>query len=504
MSETRQDANAYLAAAPVGKLLLKFSIPCAVHAGKRFVQHCGSDLHRAERGVSRKCSYQCGLSIYGGGIGPSPLVGDGSAAFLSLSLGSGDQETSHRCIGNGIVLSAVVGIVLMIIGLVFTDPILHLFGVTEACYAYAWDYMRIILLGIPFYIFTSGMNAAIRADGSPGYSMVATVLGAVINLILDPVSIFIFHMGVKGAAIATIIGQIASCIMTAAYFHKPKSFRFQKQSFRLHSRIARRICQLGVSSFITQIAIVVIISVANNMIVLQGPQSPLWSGYSSLCGGNRDESVWHCDCIFCGIAVGGQPVIGYNHGAGNFKRVFSVYRLVILANIAVGAISMLLFECCPQVIVHLFGSESDLYNEYANLCFRIYLGGILLCCIQKASSIFLQAIGKPVKATVLSLSRDVVFLVPGVVILSSLFGVTGMLWRPLWQTYCPFTHDFTDRNGIQVHPPKGGIRGMQKRIATISREFGSGGRSIGRLVAQQLGVAFYDKELVKNRAGNRF
>ena len=220
MSETRQDANAYLAAAPVGKLLLKFSIPCVLSMLVSALYNIVDQIFIGQSvGYLGNAATNVVYPFTMVALALALLVGDGSAAFLSLSLGSGDQETSHRCIGNGIVLSAVVGIVLMIIGLVFTDPILHLFGVTEACYAYAWDYMRIILLGIPFYIFTSGMNAAIRADGSPGYSMVATVLGAVINLILDPVSIFIFHMGVKGAAIATISGQIASCIMTAAYFH---------------------------------------------------------------------------------------------------------------------------------------------------------------------------------------------------------------------------------------------------------------------------------------------
>ena len=313
MSETRQDANAYLAAAPVGKLLLKFSIPCVLSMLVSALYNIVDQIFIGQSvGYLGNAATNVVYPFTMVALALALLVGDGSAAFLSLSLGSGDQETSHRCIGNGIVLSAVVGIVLMIIGLVFTDPILHLFGVTEACYAYAWDYMRIILLGIPFYIFTSGMNAAIRADGSPGYSMVATVLGAVINLILDPVSIFIFHMGVKGAAIATIIGQIASCIMTAAYFHKPKSFRFQKQSFRLHSRIARRICQLGVSSFITQIAIVVIISVANNMIVLQGPQSPYGADIPLSAVGIVMKVFGIVIAFSVGIAVGGQPVIGYN------------------------------------------------------------------------------------------------------------------------------------------------------------------------------------------------
>lgn len=429
MTETKQNANVYLATESIGKLLVKFSIPCVLSMLVSALYNIVDQIFIGQSvGYLGNAATNIVYPFTVIALALALFIGDGSAALLSLSLGSKDEKTSHKCIGNGILMTVVIGIFLTLVGFLFTDSILKLFGVTQTSYEYAWDYMRIILLGIPFYVFTSGMNAAIRADGAPSYSMFATVLGAVINLILDPVAIFILHMGVKGAAIATIIGQIASCIMTILYFKNPKSFRFHKESFYIDRKIMKKVCQLGISSFITQIAIVIIISVANNMIVIYGAFSKYGADIPLSVIGIVMKVFGIVIAFSVGIAVGGQPIIGYNYGAGNYERVFSTYRLIIFANIVVGAVAIILFELCPQAIVHLFGNESDLYNEYANMCFRIFLSGILLCCIQKATSIFLQSIGKPVKATVLSLSRDVVFLVPGVLILSHYFGVTGMLW----------------------------------------------------------------------------
>ena len=431
MSTTPSESqkNAYLGQEPIGKLLLKFSIPCILSmlvsalyniVDQIFIGHSIGYLGNAATNVVYPFTVVA--------LALALLVGDGSAALLSLSLGRGDLATCHSCVGNGILLSTGIGVLLTAAGFLFTDPILSFFGVTEASYLYAREYIDVILIGIPFYVFSSGMNAAIRADGSPGYSMFATVLGAIINLILDPVAIFLLDMGMRGAAIATVIGQVASCIATVLYFKKPKSFRLSKSSFRLRGPLLRQICQLGVSSFITQIAIVIIISVANNIIVRYGPASIYGADIPLSVVGIVMKVFGIVIAFSVGIAVGGQPIAGYNYGAGDYRRAFLTYRWVILANVIVGAIAMLLFECCPQAIVNIFGSESELYNEYADLCFRIFLSGILLCCVQKASSIFLQSIGKPVKATLLSLSRDVLFLVPGVMILSRALGVTGMLW----------------------------------------------------------------------------
>ena len=271
MQETN---NSDLAEQPVAKLLPRFAVPCVLSMLVSALYNMVEQIFIGQSvGYLGNAATNVVYPFTVIALALALLVGDGCAAQLSLSLGSGDTEHAHKCVGHGIVLTGTVGILLMIVGRIFTDPILRLFGVTQASYPYAREYMHIILPGIPFYVFSSGMNATIRADGAPGYSMAATILGAVINLILDPVAIFRLDMGVKGAAIATLLGQIASCSMTALYFRRPKSVRFCASSFRLEGGLTRKLCQLGVSSFITQMAIVIIISVANNMIVLTGPAS---------------------------------------------------------------------------------------------------------------------------------------------------------------------------------------------------------------------------------------
>lgn len=430
MSDTLQNqTQPSLAEGPVGRLLLRFALPCVLSmlvsalyniVDQVFIGQSVGYLGNAATNVVYPFTVLA--------LALALLVGDGCAAECSLALGRGDGETGRKCVGNAIGLTAAAGIALMAFGLLFTDGILQAFGVTEASYPYAFDYMRIILLGVPFYVFASGMNGSIRADGAPGYAMAATVIGAVLNLILDPVAIFVLHLGVKGAAWATIIGQAASCLMTALYFRKPKSFRLKPSSFLPSGRIMRKICGLGVPSFIIQMSIVVVIGAANHMIGSFGPQSKYGADIPLSALGIVMKVFGIVVAFSVGIALGGQPILGYNYGSGRYKRVFRTYKLILLANLAVGAVAMVLFEACPQVIIRLFGNESALYNEFAELCFRVYLSGILLCCVQKASSIFLQAVGKPVKATLLSLSRDVLFLTPGVVLFASAWGVTGMLW----------------------------------------------------------------------------
>ena len=427
--EKQSQQSAYLGTQPVGKLLLKFSVPCVLAMLVSALYNIVDQIFIGQGvGYLGNAATNVVYPFTVVALALALLIGDGSAALLSLSLGMKDQKTSCRCVGAGILLTAATGILLIILGFALFDPILHLFGVTEACYPYAREYMTIILTGIPFYVITSGLNGVIRADGSPAYAMVSTLLGAILNLILDPVAIFVLDMGVRGAAAATVVGQVASCLMTVLYFRRPKSVTLSADSFRIGGKIAGKICQLGISSFITQIAIVVIISVANNLIGRYGPQSPYGADISLSVVGIVMKVFGIVIAFAVGIAVGGQPIAGYNFGAGDYRRVFQVYERVILANVAVGVIATLLFELCPQAIIRLFGSESELYNQYAVLCFRIFLGGILLCCIQKASSIFLQSIGRPVKATLLSLSRDVIFFVPLILIFAWKGGVTGMLW----------------------------------------------------------------------------
>ena len=419
----------FLGTQPIGKLLLKFSVPCVLSmlvsalyniVDQVFIGQSVGYLGNAATNVVYPFTV-IALAV-------ALLIGDGAAALLSLSLGKGGRSTGNRCGWISLIVSLCAGILLTVIGYAAFEPILTLFGVTPDSHTYAADYFFVILMGIPFYVLTSGVNGMIRADGAPGYAMAATVVGAVLNLILDPIAVFVLKWGVTGAAIATVVGQVVSCVMSCLYFIRPKQFRLAKEDFRFGAKNVWKVCQLGLSSLITQISIVVIIAVANNMIGVVGPASEYGADIPLAVIGIVMKVFGIVIAFSVGIAVGGQPIAGFNYGSRDFARVKKTYKLVLIANIVVGAVSMLLFELCPQAIVSIFGSESDLYNQYADLCFRIFLGGILLCCVQKSSSIFLQSVGKPVKATLLSVSRDVVFLVPLVVVFALRFGVEGMLW----------------------------------------------------------------------------
>ncbi len=434
MSETKStpnfnDANAYLGQKPVGKLLLKFSIPCVLSmlvgalyniVDQIFIGQGVGYLGNAATNVVYPFTVVA-LAI-------SLLIGDGSAALLSLSLGRKDNETAHKSVGNAIIMTAVLSIVLTAVGFIFEDQILTLFGATEACFDYAKEYMTVILIGIPFYIFTTSLNGAIRADGSPKYSMIATVIGAIINIILDPIAIFALNMGVTGAAIATIIGQITTAIISILYFRKTKAFKLTKESFKPSGKIIGMVSKLGVSSFVIQIAIVVVMSISNNLIGKYGPQSIFGADIPLSVVGIVMKVFGIVMSFPIGISVGGQPIIGYNYGAKKYGRVIDTLKHITISNAVVGVIATLLFEFCPQFFINMFGSESELYNRYALMTFRVFLAGILLCCVQKGSCIFLQSIGKPAKSMTLSLTRDIIFFIPAMLIITPLTDVETMLW----------------------------------------------------------------------------
>ncbi len=421
--------NEYLGREPIGKLLVRFAIPCVLSMLVSALYNIVDQIFIGQGvGYLGNAATNVVYPFTVVALALALLIGDGSAALLSLSLGRKKLETARKSVGNGIAMTALLAAVLTAAGFIWRANILELFGVTEACRGYAVEYMNVILIGIPFYVFTSAVNGVIRADGSPGYSMIATVAGAVINLILDPIAIFALNMGVTGAAAATVIGQVATCVMSALYFRRTKLFSLKREDFRLEPEILKQVLRLGASSLIIQLSIVAVMAAANNLIVAYGPES-VYGAEIPLSVIGIVMKVFAIVIAFAvGIAVGGQPIAGYNYGAGRYSRVLSTYKCIIFANIIVGAAAMLLFELCPQMIVNLFGSEGALYNEYADMCFRIFLGGILLCCMQKASSIFLQSIGKPVKSTILSLARDVIFFIPALLILTPVGGVEGMLW----------------------------------------------------------------------------
>lgn len=338
--------------------------------------------------------------------------------------------------------------------------------------------------------------------------MFATLVGAILNIILDPIAIFVFDLGVKGAAIATIIGQIISCIFTLIYFIKPKKLKLSKKCFKLDKYICKKILMLGISSFITQLSIVIVIAVANNMIVKYGSNSIYGADIPLSVVGIVMKVFGIVIALVIGTSIGGQPIIGYNYGAGNIQRGNQTFKLILITNIIIGIIAFVIFQFFPQYIINIFGSESPLYNEYAKLCFRIYLSGIVFTCITKTCSIYLQSMGKPIKSMILSLSRDIVIFIPALMILSKIYGVVGMLYSALIADVISFVIAvliLLNDNKVVKEKVTISDNVVSKEInlisnnfvITIAREYGSGGRFVGELLAKELNVKFYDKELIR-------
>jgi Na+-driven multidrug efflux pump len=268
----------------------------------------------------------------------------------------------------------------------------------------------------------------IRADGNPKYAMISTFVGCIINLIFDPLAIFVFGWGMMGAAVATITGQIVTALLGVIYLFHTKSFQLEKSSFIPDAKIIKGVMPLGGSSFLTQLSIVVIMAVMNNTLVSYGAGTRFGADIPLTVVGIVMKVFQIVIAFVVGIAAGAQPIVGYNYGAGNMGRVKEIFRKMMIAECCIGVISMICFQCFPLPIIGIFGSGDALYQEFAVLAFRIYLGGIILCCIQKSSSIFLQSLGKPVLSTALSLLRDFVLVVPMVLLLPIKFGIIGSLF----------------------------------------------------------------------------
>lgn len=342
--------------------------------------------------------------------------------------GEKDAEGASKSVGNAVVLMIICSVVLLVIFMIGREQILTMFGATENNISYAREYFDVILIGIPFFIFTNGMNSIIRADGSPQFAMLSTLAGCIINVILDPIAIFVLHWGVAGAALATIAGQIVSTILALYYIFHAKSFRLNKASMCLKAVYLNRILLLGISSFLTQLSIVVIMGVMNTTLVKYGALSDYGADIPMTVMGIVMKIFQIVIAIVVGIAAGSQPIVGFNYGTGLYTRVKKIYITMIAAEIMVGAIATVIFECFPVQIISLFGSEEGLYNQFAKMSVRIFLSTLILCCVVKATSIFLQSLGKPVMSMSLSLLRDFVLSVPLVLWLPTVFGFTGPLY----------------------------------------------------------------------------
>ena len=410
-------------------LIMKFSIPCVLAMVVNALYSIVDQIFIGQGvGYIGNAATNVTFPLVVLGVGFALLLGDGAAAFYSIKLGEQNKEDGAKAIGSSILLLVILGLIFMTIGYIFMEKMLWCFGATTNNISYAIDYMKIILIGFPFMIFSCGLNSIIRADGSPQYSMAAMLVGAIINIILDPIFIFVFHMGITGAAIATVIGQFISCIISISYIRKFRNIKFTKGLLKIDMNISKTIMSFGVSSFITQVAVTLIIITSNNALAYYGAKSIYGSDIPISAIGIVMKVNEILLGVVIGIAVGGQPIIGYNYGSGNFKRVKETYFMIIKISTVISILGFINFQFFPQSIINLFGQNSSLYNEFALKSFKIFLMLCPFIGFELTTCIFFQSIGKPIQAIMLTLCKQTIFIIPLMIILPRFIGIEGVIY----------------------------------------------------------------------------
>lgn len=493
----------------ISKLLITFSIPCII-----------SLVVNALYNIIDQIFIGWGVGYLGNGatnvVFPITVIclafalmfGDGSSAYLSLKLGENKKKEAESGVWSGIFSSITISILLFTIIFLFLPSLLNLFGCTEALEAYAKDYGYIITIGIPFMMLGTTLNSIIRADGSPKYAMMSMVIGAILNIILDPIAIFVLDLGVKGAALATVLSQFITFLINILYLKKLKSIQMNKQTLTFKWASAKKIAQLGISSFITQMSIVIIIAIQNNLLAKYGSLSKYGSEIPITVLGIVMKINQILSSIIIGFAAGSQPIIGFNYGARKYHRVKQTLYTVLKFSVITSLIAFILFQTIPEQLIGLFGSGDKLYNEFACLTFRIFLMLTIFNGIQISSGIFFQAIGKSGKSAILSLSRQIVIFIPAAFILSNLFGIMGLLYAGPISDGLAFLISSTllllETKNLNQHQKE--ITTIEDQtttpitkgpIITINREYGSGGRYVGKLLSEQRNINLYDKNLIQ-------
>ena len=494
----------------IGKLIRKFSIPCIISMLVNSLYNIVDQIFIGQGvGYLGNGATNVVFPLVMIGLAFSLMLGDGASAYLSLKLGEKKKKEAETGIGNGIVLSAIVSILFCIITIIFLPQFLKLFGCTENLKEYAMAYGKIIAIGFPFSMIGTTLNSMIRADGSPKYSMVSMVSGAILNTILDPIFIFVLHKGVEGAAIATVISQILTFVLNIIYVKRFKTIKLSKESLKLKFNVCKKIAALGISSFITQMSIVCVMTAENNLLGKYGAESEFGAEIPITVLGIVMKISQILNSIIIGIAAGSQPILGYNYGAQKYDRVKKALKIVLGSSVIISTFAFILFQTIPDKLILIFGSGDENYMEFACLAFRTYLMLCIVNGIQIPSGIFFQAIGKSTKSAILSLSRQIVILIPAMIILSNIFGIMGVLYAGPVADAMAFvlamvflikeTRSLKENGNVQekIEIAKNIADNQNKKvIITISREYGSGGRYIGKLVAEKLGIKLYDKEFV--------
>ena len=413
---------------PIGRLLLKFSVPTALTLMVNTMYNIVDQIFIGHAtGINGVAATNVTFPIGIIAAALALMIGDGCAANISLSLGRKEQEEADRVFANAVVLLFLAGFLLSGFGLLFTEQLVVFFGASPSVVAESVKYMSITLLGQPFAMCNMAFTAIIRADGNPKYMMRSMMIGAALNVILDPIFIFCFGWGVQGAALATIIGQIVSGIIALAYLPRYEHFHLKKENMKLQGKVAGRICRLGFPSLCTQTASAATQIVMNNLMRKYGAATIYGSEIAISCYGLMMKLYQISHAMFVGLASGASPIHGFNFGAKQYDRVKQTIRTAAKASIVISVVWFFIFQLGGGFLASLFVEEEPLYQEFAVHCFRLYMAGFFVFGLPNVTASFFQAIGNPKKALVVSLSRQVFFLIPLALLLSSRFGINGAL-----------------------------------------------------------------------------
>ena len=432
--------NQFLETERIGKLMKQYAIPCIISL------LVGALYNIVDQIFIANASY---LGSYGNAantvvfpltvvaLAIAVMVGDGCCAFVSMALGRSEMDKAKRSVGNAVIMILVGSLVLMVVYLIFADGIIAMFGgtVNKETFHYSQEYFFYITLGIPFYMFGQAMNPIIRADGNPKFAMFSTLAGAAINIVLDPIFIFVCKWGMMGAAVATVIGQIVTAGLAVWYLLHMKIIKPASADYVLKKNIGERTLILGITSFLSQISLVAAMAAINNMLRKYGALDMIFGQeqYAQIpmaVVGIVMKFFQIVISIVVGMAAGCIPIIGYNMGAEKKMRVRELFTKLLLAEALVGLAALVLAEGFPRQLIAIFGAanESSYYTDFAIKAFRIYLCLMVLACVNKACFIFLQAVGKALASTLLSMFREVVFGVGFALLLPIFFGLDGVLY----------------------------------------------------------------------------
>lgn len=435
-----QKSNAFLETEKIGKLMQKYAVPCVISLLVAALYNIVDQIFIANADYLGSYGNAANTVVFPltvVALAIAVMIGDGCCAFVSISLGANRKEDAHRSVGNAVLLCLISSVVVTAVYLIFMDPILTAFGgrVNEETFACAREYFFWIMLGIPFYMFGQSMNPIIRSDGSPKFAMVSTVAGAVTNIILDPIFIFPLKMGMMGAAVATVIGQILTAVLSVWYLFHMKALRLERSSFRLSGSLMRKFLPLGITSFLSQASLVVSMAAVQNMCTKYGAMDPVFgqAAYAQIplaVLGIVMKFFQIVISIAVGTAAGCIPVVGYNIGAQRKDRAKTLFTYLLITEAAVGFVALLIVELLPKQLIGIFGAgnESAYYTEFAVKSFRVYLCMMVLATVNKGTFIYLQALGKAVQSTLISLAREVVFGVALPILMPVFFGLDGLLY----------------------------------------------------------------------------